>query len=223
MIPDLENSKHILLRCSSNSFAVASILYTYLLTQHKKVSMCGEAAQHFAFLPWYEMLRREESSSADTFIECDTIDVAKLYRYFKEKAVKINKKMATSFYAAYLHRYRYCLSIECDGMVFAELSEIIGLGAQYKEVRQRLLCEQPLSLFRLRSYLYRDVVLEENAECAVVSVSDAILAKTGSSLQDVEEILTEFLLIAHVKKVILQKSDDNNRIIKVLKDNESEK
>jgi len=223
LIPDIKEKKHIVLVCESDSFAVASALYTYMLMEHKKVSIVGRVARKYAFLPWYEALREKEPLSADLILDTTTIDAHKLFSFFTEKGIKINAKMATALYCAYFVQYKHFTSPECDGMVFAALSKIIEQGAAYVMVQKALLFEEPLKLFRLRAYLYKDMQLKQNATVAYISYSDETLQMSGAEYADIEAILEEFLTIAHVQEVVLLKRDENNTIVKVIKDKNIEK
>jgi hypothetical protein len=223
LIPDVEEKRHIVLLCNEDSFAVASTLYSYFLSRHKKVSIVGDVTKRFAFLPWYDALRQKQPASADLCIDTSTIEVHKLFLFFKEREIRINKKMATALYCGYFLHYKHFTSAACDGMVFAALSEIVSLGAAYEMVQKALLYTEPLKLFRLRAYLYANLQLTQNATKALVYCSDEILEKSGASLDDVCAILDEFLTLAHVEEVCLLKSDENNKIIKTIKDEKIEK
>jgi nanoRNase/pAp phosphatase (c-di-AMP/oligoRNAs hydrolase) len=223
LIPDIEAKKHIVLLCDSNSFGVASALYTYMLMEHKKVSLVGEVERKFSFLPWFDALRKQEPASADLLIDTREIAVHKLYSFFVAEGIKINAKMATSLYCAYFLEYKHFTSAECDGMVFAALSKIVELGAAYEMVQKALLYNQPLKLFRLRGYLCQEMQLVENATKALVYFDEMILQKSGAEYSDLEALLEEFLTIAHVEEVLLLKRDENNKIMKKLKDESIEK
>jgi hypothetical protein len=223
LIPNVEEKKHIVLFCDEDSFAVASVLYSYFLSRHKKVSMVGDVTKRFAFLPWYDALRSTKPASADICIDTRNMEVHKLFLFLKEGELRINKKMATALYCAYFLRYDHFTSADCDGMMFAAISEIISLGAAYKTVQKALLYTEPLKLFRLRAYLYANLQLTKNATKALVYCSDDILDKSGATLDDACAILGEFLAIAHVKEVCLLKSDANNVIVKKIKDKKIEK
>jgi len=223
LIPDIKEKKHIVLLCDNESFAVASVLYTYIVMQHKKVSLCGSVEKKFASIPWYDVLRQKEPSSADLQIDAAMIDIHLLFLSFEEAGVKINAKMATAFYAAYFLRYKHFTSTECDSEIFAAVSKLILYGASYKEVQKALLFQEPLKLFRLRALLYKEFRLQNNAHKALVSFDDTMLEQSGATLDDIQIILEEFLRIAHVEEVVLIKSDEKNKIITTIKDREIEK
>ena len=223
MIPDISEKKHIVLECDSNSFAVASALYTYMLIQHKKVSLVGKVEKKFAFLPWYEALRTNKPASADLCIDTKKIDAHALFLYFEQEDMKVNAKMATALYCAYFVKYKHFTSSACDGMVFAALSQIINYGAAYKSVQNALLKQEPLKLFRLRAYLFKEMFLRDNAAVASVYFDELMLEKSGASKEDLYALLEEFLSIAHVQEVHLLKRDENNKTVTILKDENIEK
>ncbi|MEO1938064.1 MAG: hypothetical protein ABGW85_05435 [Sulfurimonas sp.] len=223
MIPDISEKKHIVLQCDGNSFAVASALYTYMLMQHKKVSLVGEVEKKFAFLPWYEALRVNKPASADMFIDTKEIDAHALFLYFEQEGIKVNAKMATALYCAYFVKYKHFTSPTCDGMVFAAVSQIINYGAAYKSVQNALLKQEPLKLFRLRAYLFKEMRLTDDARVASVYFDESMLEKSGAVQEDLYALLEEFLSIAHVQEVHLLKRDENNKTVIIIKDENIEK
>lgn len=211
----IEAAKHIVLKCDADSFANASALYSYILTEHKKVSLVCETslAKKFAFLPWFEKIRKKIPSSADCIIDVDS-DVLALYNSFQEKSVKINKKMATALYGALLLRYDFFRSSECDGIVFATASQLIELNAAHRECVKYLHYYQPLAYFRLQSILYKNMLLCENASVALLSVSEENFKESGASIEDAYKIMNDVLKLAHVQEVRLIKKDEKSKILK---------
>ena len=211
----IEAAKHIVLKCDADSFTNASALYSYILTEHKKVSLVCETplAEKFSFLPWFEKVRQKVPSSADCIINVDS-DVLSLYDFFQKKGVKINKKMATALYGALLLRYDLFRSSECDGIVFATASQLIELNAAHKECIENLHYCQPLASFRLQSILYKNMLLCENASVALLPVSEEDLKESGASIEDAYVIMNEVLKLAHVQEVRLVQEDEKSKILK---------
>jgi phosphoesterase RecJ-like protein len=215
----IESAKHIVVLCDEESFANANVIYTYLLTLHKKVSLVSEEklAKKYAFLPWYDKLRTTAPTSSDMFLESDT-DTLSLFRFLQKHAIKINQKMATALYAGLMMQYNYCKRSDCDGMIFAAFSQLIELGAEYKICVKYLQNFEPLSLLRLKAILYANMRLHDNAREALVYICDEDLKRSGAGMKDAQRIMSDFLSIAHVQEVHLLKSDANNEIIKSIKE-----
>ena len=215
----IENSSHILLLADSGSFFNASVLYTYLLILHKKVSLQTkeELPKKFSFAPWFEKVRLLAKSNAEYIVEVND-NTQKLYTFFVENEIKINQKMATSLYAGMLEQFKIFSSLECDGMVFATVSQLIGLGAEHKKCKDYLLYAQPLSFLRLKSLLLGTLSLKEDANVAELFLSDKQLRESGAKLEDAYLLMDEALRLIHVKEVRLIKSDENSKILKILKE-----
>lgn len=218
-IKNIDEAKHILIKTDNESFANASALYSYVLTLHKKVSIVSSEALdvNLDFLPWYDKVRLSSPSSADLSIEAVS-DTQTLLDFFKTNEIKINQKMATALYASLLIEFDYFKSSECNGMVFAAAKELIELKAEYKLCRENLLKRVPLSLFRLKALLFKNMLLVKDASCVEVFISDDELKSAGCVLSDVNSILDEILTLVNVKEVTLFKSDENNKIIKNMKE-----
>jgi len=217
-LQELEKSKHIIIESHKNNFPQASVLYSLMLLKHKKVSLFSEKEEkQYAFLPWYEKLRTTEPSSADLKISAD-IDILELYTFLQKHGIKINAKMATALYAGFLKRYDNFLSAECNGTVFAVLSELIKLGADHQSCVDELTKKVPLSRLRLQSIVFKKVLLKKGAELAWVSLCDEDFESSGATWEDIYDIAKELLNLAHVQEVEIIKSDEKDKIIKLSKE-----
>jgi len=216
----LKNSLHVTLLVDKNSFAQGSALYTFFLTQHKKVTLVSlneTIPHHFIFLPWYDKVRKNIPSSSDYVYEVDDSS-SELLDFFKTNGYKINEKMAQSLYAGFVLQYHFFTSKQVDGTVFALASELIALGADHAKCQKYLYSSLSLSFMRVGAVLLQNMLLQENATVAKVSISSQELAMCGATLQDCIEWLPECMRVVHVSKVILVKSDENDTIIKTIKD-----
>lgn len=211
----IKENKHILIVVKKNTFANASALYSYLLTLHKKVSLykSEDISNRVTFLPWYDKLRDSKPSSAEYVLEIGE-DSKKLYTFFNQNSIKINKKMATSLYMALLEESDYFSSDLCDGTSFAMASELIALGADYKSCKDHYLNNEPLSLWRLKAKMYESMLLTKSATAASLFISDEILLASGATLDQAVEVLKDTLKLLYVIEATLYKSDENNKIIK---------
>jgi phosphoesterase RecJ-like protein len=214
----IEESKHILINSDKDSFAQASILYSYMLSLHKKVSLFSkEKDERFSFLAWFDKIRSNKPTSVDLEID-SSIEIMELYLFIKESNVKINKKMATAFYAGFLNRYNNFLGKDCDGTVFAVLTQLVELGAEQSLCVMEMTQKVPLSIFRLKSLVYERFLLKENATVVSLSLKDEDFLKTGTVWEDLFIIADELLQLAHVQEVVITKSDEKDKILKIVKE-----
>lgn len=207
---ELISAKHIVIECNNDTFCNGSALYTYILTMHKKVSFVSSEKidKRYASLPWYDKLREHLPSGADCVV---SLEPTSLYEVFLQANIKINKKMATSLYAACLVASDKLLGSKVDGTFFARMSQLITLGADYKECRRALLQSEPLSLFRLKALMFTKMILKDNARTALFILNEDDMKSSGASLNEAIEISKEALSIVHVQKVLLY--DETNNLI----------
>lgn len=218
-IEKIEQASHILLVSTSDTFANASALYSFILTKHKKVSLQNSDTleQKLSFLPWFEKCRSNTPSTADYIVEVRS-DTQKYFEFFTKNAVKINKKMATALYAGLLSQYNAFDAVDCDGTIFATASKLLALQADKKICHDYMLHRVPLSHIRLKERLLASLLLQENATHAYVSVSEQDLQSSNTCVHDAITLMKEFLAIVHVREVTLFKSDENNKIINNIKE-----
>jgi len=216
---DVENAKHIIIQTDNSSFANANALYSFVLSMHKKVSLVvtEKIDTKFSFLPWFSKVRETLPASSDMIIECDADTIA-LYEYLKESPVAINQKMATALFAGLLESSEGFLSSACDGTTFAVASELIALKAQHVTCKEFLQKRESLALFRLKSLMYKKMVQSDNGHVVHMYITDEDLKSTGATQKDVDKIQKEVLNIVHVKEVVLHKNDENNKILKLIKE-----
>ena len=218
-IDKIQKANHILIVANSDSFANASVLYSYILTLHKKVSISYTTSidNKLSFLPWYSKLREVSPSSADLVLNVDS-DTEKLFFFLKENRIKINKKMATSLYAGVLKQYSFFTSKQCQGTIFAVSSELINLKADYKTCHDYMQNRVSLSSLRLKALLLKSLLLKDSATKANLFISDEDMKASGGTLEDAYLIMREVLNLVHVEEVFLIKVDENSKIIKNLKE-----
>jgi len=218
-IDKIQTASHILLTVRGDNFANASVIYSYILTQHKKVSISYKEVieNKLSFLPWFSKLKEVAPSSADFVLDV-TNDTKNLFLFLKENKVKINQKMATALYAGVLKQYDFFTSKQCDGTIFAIASELISLKAEYKTCHDYLQKRVSLSSLRLKTILLKSLLLKDDATKAYLSICDEDMKTSGATLEDAYQIMREVLNLVNVSEVLLVKTDENSKIIKNLKE-----
>jgi len=218
-IQEIQKASHILIRVDSDSFANASVIYSYILTLHKKVSISYEedVDNKLSFLPWFSKLRAISPSSADLVLDTDS-DGKELFLFLKEHNIKINAKMATALYASLLKQFDFFTTTHCNGTIFAIASELIGLKAEYKICHDYLQKRVSLSSLRLKAILLKSLLLKDEATKAYLYVNEDDFKTSGGTLKDTYQIMKEVLNLVNVAEVILVKTDENSKIIRNLKE-----
>ena len=215
----LKSAKHILLKANKESFANANALYSYVLTLQKRVSLYVDEQLPYSYvsLPWFIKAKRSLPSSADYTLEVSSDTLAYVV-FCQEHDIKLNEKMATSLYAGLLMQYKNFTSRDVDGMVFATALSLIESKAAYKMMQDSFAYTESLASFRLRARLFGSMLLRKSATEAVLYLSDEDLKSSGAALEDAKNIMYEAMQIAHVKRVVLLKSDEEMRIITILEE-----
>ncbi len=219
MIPlkEIDDAKYVAIVVNDDELLpIASALYTHLLRLHKKVSFVCENIvidKRFSFLPWIDKVRESVPSSADLKVELDSSDF-ELYNLFKTNNIDINKKMATALYASLLVRYDGLIGGDADGTVFAAASELMACGADYKKCNKFIVKRTTLARLRLKSLMFKNMVLKDDAQEAVFYIDDDDLKSSGASLEDAQEIMKDALGLEYVSKISLIKQDkDKGNIV----------
>jgi len=213
LLQDIKNANHIVIEFDVEFVASACALYTYVLQQHKKVSLvCGDDIDSkFSFLPWFDKIRKSGYSSADLVLPLN-ISALDLYEIFEKNSIKLNQKMATAFYAGLLVETKG-FSANLDGTIFATAKQLIDAKAEYKTCTKFILNTKSLAYMRLKALMFNKMLLKDDATLVVIDLSEDDLSKSGAKLSDAFEILEESLSLVHVKKAELFKYE-NNEILK---------
>ena len=219
-IKKISEVSHILLETAASTFTNASVLYSYILTQHKKVSIYNseDLNSKLSFLPWFEKCRTTPAASAEYIIKVPS-DTKALYEFFIREDIKINAKMATAFYAGILQQFQAFSRDNCDGTIFAIASELIALKAEHTKCYHYLYKKEPLALFRLKAIMFQKMLLVNDAQEVEIEISDDDLKASGANIDDAFLILQESLNLVNVQKATLFKSDENRKILKTVKEN----
>jgi phosphoesterase RecJ-like protein len=212
----IENAKHIVILTSSDLFADASALYTHILRLHKKVSIVCESQtvdNGLSFLPWFDKIRNIVPSSADLVIDLD-LETESLYNLFKSNDITINTKMATALYAGLLQRFNGFTSSDVNGTIFADVSELIKQGADYKLCNKSIMNRVSLSTLRLKAIMLKNMILTDTSKTAQFVISDDDLKSSGADIGEAYEIIKEALGLPYVERTILINSD--NEVLKLI-------
>ncbi len=210
-LEEIENAGHIVIVTNNATFPLANVVYSYLLTLHKKISLTSvePITRKFAFLPWFDKVRFQLPASVDMQLNVEQESIA-LYRFFQEKSIKINTKMATSFYAALLLEDEK-ESVLYDGEKLLIIDELLKLGANSEVCYSFLREQKSLALFRLKALIFAEFILKDEGKTAQVHLNDSMLKQSGANLQDALKIAVELLEIVHVEYVVV--FDQNNKEI----------
>ncbi len=214
----IDNAKHIEIVVEEDSLFVASALYTYILTLHKKVSLVcknKEINRKYSFLPWFEKIKKSDTPSADITINL-TLSALNLFDYFQIQNIKINKKMATALYGDILDKSDGFKNNNISKTYFDTISQLIKYGADYKLCQSYIIEFVTLALLRLKSNMLQNMTLVNSATVAIFYIDDDILKATGAKIEDAKKIIKEAFGLPYVEMSVLLKSDEENEIIKIV-------
>jgi len=215
LLEDIDRARHIVILTDSGTFADASALYTYILRLHKKVSIVSKSKtidSGLSFLPWFDKLRDIVPSSADLVVDLSSVREP-LYDLFKSNNIIINNKMATALYAGLLKRFDGFLSSKVDGMVFADISELIKQGADYKLCNRSIMNRVSLSTLRLKAIMLSNMILTDASKTAQFVINDDDLKLSVADISEAYEIMKEALNLPYVERAVLKNSD--NKVLKL--------
>jgi phosphoesterase RecJ-like protein len=217
MIHDIKNAKYIVIVTKSEQLPQASALYTYILTLHKKVSLVceGNVNPEFMFLPWINKVKSIKPLSADLFIDLK-ISTQDLYRLFVSEEIKPNQKIATALYAGLLYETQSFTNQLVNGIIFKMAKELVEFGADINLCVKYIVKTTTLSMLRLKAIMFKNMILKKSSSLASFCVDDDDLKSSGTTLKECEFVMLEALNLTYVYSVELIKTDENNKIIKII-------
>ena len=144
-----------------------------------------------------------------------------LYNFFKDNGIKINKKIATAFYAGLLDDSNGFLDERVDGTIFAVIKHLVDSGADTKLCNKYIMQYMSLAAFRLKAIMLMNMQLFNNAKVAVFIVKDKDMLASGAVGEDCEFALEESLYLPSVEVALLLKENSNLTIKGSLRSNAS--
>lgn len=218
ILEKISNAKHVAIVVDKESLFVASALYTYVLTLHKKVSLVckdKELSYKFLFLPWFDKIKSTDTPAADLSIELN-ISGVDLFYLFKNFNIQINKKMAIALYGAIINETNGFEKNISDGTIFAVSSELINLGAEHKLAFNHIRNHSSLSRLRLHSLMFAKMVLENDAKVALFFINEKDLQSSGADIEVAKELILDAFKLPFVEALVLLDSMQDNEVIKII-------
>ncbi|WP_373070261.1 bifunctional oligoribonuclease/PAP phosphatase NrnA [Sulfurimonas sp.] len=207
-LEQINDADHIVISLPSDAddalIASANALYSFILTQHKKVSFyseCEDSKKNLSFLPWMDKLKNSYPSSADMDIKLESSK--DVFSFFKSNEIKLNSKMATSLYASLIARTKGFLN-NVNGITFALAYELVEAGADVDSCNRYILNYNSLASLRLKAILLKKMVLSDSGETALINLEDSDLKCSGSTLKDAKIVVKDALSLPTVNRVIVK-------------------
>lgn len=203
ILDEIKNVSHVVIVCDNDSFCRASALYTYVLQQHKKVSLLSREVLdvRFAFVAWFDKVRMSAvPEKAQCVVDAQNINIS---TFLEEEKIVLNQKMLDALCADLVWYGKYTPPTMLDGIYFASLSRLIQRGANYTQCTKALLCQEPLSKMRLQAVMQQKMMQKNGATEVEVFLSEEDLLSTGSSIREAYENAQKILCMVHVDKVSL--------------------
>ncbi len=216
ILQNINNALHVEIVVEEKDLLVASALYTYVLTLHKKVSLVCEDKEidlKFSFMPWFDKIKHTDTPSADYTLKLNS-SALELYTLLSELNIKINKKMATALYGAILDETEGFVNSRVNGTFFAISSKLIECGADFKECNKFLMHRSTLGELRLKSIMLKDMILINSAKAALFCVDSDDFKSTTTDEKDALKIMLEAFKLPYVDVAILL--DRDNEVIKIV-------
>ena len=101
-----------------------------------------------------------------------------------------------------------------DGTVFADVSDLIEQGADYKLCNKSIMRRVSLSTLRLKAMMLKNMILINDSKAALFCVSEDDFKASGADLSQAFEIMREGLHLPYVEMAILL--DSENRVLKLI-------
>jgi len=215
VLEKISDAKHVEIVVQKEYLCVGSALYTYILTLHKKVSfVCKDevSAYKYTFLPWFDKVKKTDTPAADLSINFN-LSAIKLFEFFKNSNIHINKKMALALYGAILNETRGFEKSMSNGTIFAVCSELIDLGANHNLAFQSIQNHSSLSMLRLKSILLKKMVLLNDAKVALFEIDERDLKLSGATIEMARELILEAFKLPYVEVLVLICSSEVIKII----------
>ena len=215
VLEKISDAKHVEIVVQKEYLFVASALYTYVLTLHKKVSLvCKDdlLEYKFDFLPWFHKIKKTDTPAADLSINLE-LSALDLFELFKSSKIHINKKMALALYGAIVYETNGFKKNISDGTIFAVCSELIDLGADHDLAFKSIQNTSSLSALRLKSILLQKMVLLNNVKAALFEIDEKDLKLSGATIEMAKELILEAFKLPYVEVVVLICSSEVIKII----------
>lgn len=197
------------------------------MQQHKRVSWQSRVALdvRFAYIPWSSEAKSSFAKSSDLIICFDGEDIDEaveslyintnnlagiMYNFFLSNGIKINKKIATAFYIALIDSYEGFLSNRVDNIVLSMARELIGFGADHKEIVENIFYVNSLAKLRLESRIVDEFCIDSSRGIAYVELKKDMLYEL--SIFECIDVLRRVSRLVFVKVAILLVQNKNDTL-----------
>jgi len=127
-----------------------------------------------------------------------------------KKLYPVSRESAICFYAALVSDTQYFTSNNMSQSVLDFASTLVGLGADIVEVSQKMLHRRSLASLRILGVALRSLELRENAQVAILKISQEELAHTGAKMSDLDGVVdyAKSLATVEVALMLVERRDD---------------
>jgi nanoRNase/pAp phosphatase (c-di-AMP/oligoRNAs hydrolase) len=94
--------------------------------------------------------------------------------------------------------------------------ELVEFGADINLCVKYIVKTTTLSMLRLKAIMFKNMILKKSSSLASFCVDDDDLKSSGTTLKECEFVMLEALNLTYVHSIELIKTDENNKIIKII-------
>jgi len=140
---------------------------------------------------------------------CATVEI--VHRLFKKMAIPINQEAATATYTGILTDTGSFRFSNTNRSAFAICQEMIELGVDPYKVAQHVYGTYSLGRIKLLNLALDSIEISENGKLSMMTVTQAMLAKTGTHAEDADGLINYARRIKAVKVAALIHEQSNGR------------
>lgn len=125
-----------------------------------------------------------------------------VYKMLRKNGISISKEVATCIYVGLLEDTGFFSYGNLTQSSFKIASKLVGTGIDLQNIHTKLRQSLPLSVLRLRAYIYNSFNLFENGTIASVIVKKEDLNRTGCKIEDTKNMVNLLRELVNVEMAI---------------------
>jgi phosphoesterase RecJ-like protein len=132
-----------------------------------------------------------------------------VYEMLKTLGVSISKEAAAALYAGNVDDTGFFTYGNISAKTFANMAELINMGADPLYISRQLKQSFPLARFRLKEYVMQNVDLLKNGKVGLVVIWQDDLKRAGAKREDTEDIINIVRELVSVELAIMILEEEN--------------
>ncbi len=136
-------------------------------------------------------------------VDADAVASSEVAFALLEKLYPVSRESAIAFYAALVSDTRNFTTSNMTESVFTFASKLVGLGVDIVEVSQKMLHRRSLASLRILGVAINSLELRENAQVAILRISQKDLQQTGAKMSDLDGVVDYAKSLATVEIALM--------------------